>query len=139
LPRWIDDLAKEGQCRGSESVVDTLIPEHLRKVTLTSMAGTMRRRGFGEKAMLAALLIENADRCQPRLDDKEVVTIVKSIARYAPSSAGPRPTNDLTTFDAHRLPPLQRPAGVRVPPLLDPRCATQRLGNGPETDVYSAA
>jgi putative DNA primase/helicase len=139
LPRWIDDLAKEGQCRGSESVVDTLIPEHLRKVTLTSMAGTMRRRGFGEKAMLAALLIENADRCQPRLDDKEVATIVKSIARYAPSWAGPRPTNDLTTFDAHRLPPLQRPAGVRVPPLLDPRCATQRLGNGPETDVYSAA
>jgi Bifunctional DNA primase/polymerase, N-terminal/Primase C terminal 1 (PriCT-1) len=138
LPRWIDELAHEGRQRGSECVTDD-IPEHERNVMLTSMAGSMRRRGFGEKAILAALLVENAERCRPPLDDKEVATIVTSVSRYAPSWSAPRPAHNLTTPDAGRLPPLQRPAGVRVPPLVDPRWHTQRLGNFPEADVHTAA
>jgi putative DNA primase/helicase len=139
LPRWIDDLANEARHRDSESVTDDVIPEHQRNVTLTSMAGTVRRRGFGERAILAALLVENAERCRPPLDDNEVVTIVKSVCRYTPSWSGPRPTNNPTTSDTGRLPPLQRPAGVRVPPLVEPRWAAQRLANGPETDLHAAA
>lgn len=55
-----------------------------RNNTLTSIAGTMRRRGFGEDAILAALLIENKQRCNPPLPDREVSAIAASVGRYAP-------------------------------------------------------
>ena len=139
LPRWIDHLANEARHRDSEPVTHDVIPEHQRNVTLTSMAGTMRRRGFGEKAILAALLVENAERCRPPLNDQELATIVTSISRYAASWSGPPCANHPTAPDARRLPPLWRPAGVRVPPLVDPRWAAQRLGNTPETDVHAPA
>jgi len=44
----------------------------------------MRRRGFSERAIAAALAVENAERCQPPLDAAEVATIAASVARYPP-------------------------------------------------------
>ena len=58
-----------------------------RNHTLASLAGSMRRRGMSENAILAALLVENAERCQPPLAEAEVRSIVRSIARYAPATA----------------------------------------------------
>ena len=46
-----------------------------RNVTLTSIAGSLRRRGMTESAILAALLEENAQRCDPPLDQSEVERI----------------------------------------------------------------
>jgi len=46
---------------------------------------SMRRRGFGEAALLAALLAENAARCLPPLPDAEVAKVACSVARYAPA------------------------------------------------------
>ena len=61
------------------------IPSGVRNATLTSLAGSMRRRGMGDAAIEAALLAENAERCDPPLEYREVCAIALSVARYAPS------------------------------------------------------
>jgi hypothetical protein len=55
-----------------------------RNVTLASLAGTMRRRNMSAAAILAALRVENAERCRPPLTDAEVHRIAASISRYPP-------------------------------------------------------
>ena len=55
-----------------------------RNSRLVSMAGTMRRRGMSEAAILAALIEENDARCSPPLDDDEVDAIAESVAQYEP-------------------------------------------------------
>lgn len=59
-----------------------------RNATLASVAGSMRRRGASSDAILAALRVENADRCQPPLEDAELAQIAESIGRYAPTLPG---------------------------------------------------
>lgn len=71
--------------RPTSAVAGDAIPEGARNVTLTSLAGSMRRRGMTEEEILAALLVTNAKRCCPPLDEKDVATIAHSVARYAPS------------------------------------------------------
>jgi hypothetical protein len=61
------------------------IPEGQRNQHLTSLAGSMRRRGMGEAAIEAALLKENQERCHPPLPDEEVRTIARSVGRYEPA------------------------------------------------------
>lgn len=51
---------------------------------LTSLAGTMRRRGASEDAILAALREENATRCDPPLPDRQLRKIARSIAQKPP-------------------------------------------------------
>lgn len=66
------------------------IPAGERNAHLTSLAGSMRRRGMSEAAMAAALLEENAQRCRPPLPDGDVRRIAASVGRYAPElTAGP--------------------------------------------------
>jgi putative DNA primase/helicase len=60
------------------------IPNKRRNSTLTSLAGTMRRRGMHEPEILAALLAVNERRCEPPLLEAEVRSIAKSISRYSP-------------------------------------------------------
>ena len=48
------------------------IPELKRNDTLTSLAGTMRRRGMTPHAIEAALLAENSVKCTPPLPEAEV-------------------------------------------------------------------
>jgi putative DNA primase/helicase len=59
-----------------------------RDTLLTSLAGSMRRRGASVEAILAALREENATRCNPPLDDKQLRKIAKSIATKAPAGIG---------------------------------------------------
>jgi hypothetical protein len=61
------------------------IPSGERNKTLASLAGSMRRRGMSEAAMLAALLVEN-ERCDPPLPEEDVRKIAESIGRYEPAS-----------------------------------------------------
>jgi hypothetical protein len=59
----------------------------------------MRRRGMGEDAIVAALLIENRDRCEPPLPEEEVREIARSIGRYAPAESGlPERSSSLTSI-----------------------------------------
>ncbi|NBA93448.1 AAA family ATPase [Pseudomonas sp. R5(2019)] len=70
------------------------IPEGARNASLTSLAGTMRRRGMGQESIVAALLIENASRCLPPLPERDVTTIARSITQYHPADVpgDPRPS-----------------------------------------------
>ncbi len=66
------------------------ITEGRRNTTLTSLAGTMRRRGMSNSAILAALMEENSQCCDPPLPDHEVAQIAQSVSRY-PSEADKAP------------------------------------------------
>lgn len=55
-----------------------------RNNNLTSLAGTMRRRGFSREAIEKALLEENQQRCDPPLAEAEVLRITESVASYEP-------------------------------------------------------
>jgi hypothetical protein len=46
---------------------------------------------MGRNSILAALLVENAERCDPPLGEAEVGAIADSVARYAPAEAGALP------------------------------------------------
>jgi hypothetical protein len=63
-----------------------VITEGVRNSALTSLAGAMRRKGAGERAIVAALLVENAERCQPQLAEDEVARIAHSVCRYLPAN-----------------------------------------------------
>jgi putative DNA primase/helicase len=77
--------ADRGSARGL--LTDECIPEGQRNATLTSLAGTMRRRGMSGAAIEAALAAENSRRCDPPLSEDEVKTIAGSVGRYPPADA----------------------------------------------------
>ena len=79
-------------------MVEGDIPEHERNSTLASLAGTMRRRGFHEDAISAALLVTNRDRCKPPLDDADVRAIAHSVAPYDPSAEAVGSLDELTAL-----------------------------------------
>lgn len=70
---------------GVTAPIESKIIKGQRNETLTSLAGSMRRRGMGEAAIREALLIENRERCEPPLSDGEVAGIAASIGRYEPA------------------------------------------------------
>lgn len=71
------------------------LTEGQRDAQLTSLAGSMRRRGASEDAIYAALQEENATRCKPPLPDKQLRKIAHSIAKHAPADEG-TPTARMT-------------------------------------------
>ena len=86
-PKWLLRLLREAQkprANGSPGVGAT-IPEGYRNDTLTSLAGTMRRRGMGAEEIEAALLVTNNKRCDPPLAEDEVRKIASSVCRYEPA------------------------------------------------------
>lgn len=89
VPVWmLDILLAHNKSERQSTRVEGLIDEGQRDNTLTSMAGSMRRRGFSERAILAALFVENEDRCVPPLDAESVRRIAGSVGRYEPSING---------------------------------------------------
>jgi putative DNA primase/helicase len=89
-PEWLLRLLRETQRpRASESAaIGGAIPEGRRNNTLTSLAGTMRRRGMGFDAIEAALLVTNNQQCDPPLAEDEVRRIASSVCRYEPAGEG---------------------------------------------------
>lgn len=85
LPGWLQRLPM--QTGGPPTHTDPARPicEGERNARLTSLAGTMRRRGMGESAVLAALLEHNRQRCEPPLPEDEVRKIAAGIMRYQPA------------------------------------------------------
>ncbi len=73
--------------------IPDVILEGQRNDQLASAAGTMRHAGAHEEAIAAALLIMNAERCRPPLDEREVRKIAASVAQYP---TGPLPRVSLT-------------------------------------------
>jgi len=92
-PEWLFRLCEQAK-KGGGSRRDTSDPDPMmlnafigerRNVALSSLAGTMRRRGLSRESIEAALLVQNAQRCRPPLDDDEVKKIAWSISRYEPA------------------------------------------------------
>lgn len=86
LPEWLLVKMVPGGMRAT-APLPRVLTEGTRNTWLASAAGTMRRRGFGENAIAAALKVENRERCRPPLDDREVERIARSIVRYEPQEA----------------------------------------------------
>jgi hypothetical protein len=83
-PAWLLADAQKRR-NGKAPALEAVIPEGARDATLASLAGTMRRRGMGEAAILAALRVEN-ERCRPPLGESDLERIAASVARYEPKA-----------------------------------------------------
>jgi AAA domain/RepB DNA-primase from phage plasmid/Primase C terminal 1 (PriCT-1) len=57
-----------------------------RNKTLTSIAGSLRRRGLDAETIFAALVSVNETKCRPPLRKVEVEQIAHSVARYEPAN-----------------------------------------------------
>jgi hypothetical protein len=88
LPGWLLEkmiAATSSRVQNSGATeASNRIPEGRRNQTLTSLAGTMRKRSMTQDAIEAALLTENRNRCDPPLSDAEVIKIARSVGRYEP-------------------------------------------------------
>lgn len=71
---------------GQQRVPSTVIGEGERNAKLTSLAGAIRRQGFGQEVILQALVAVNRIECDPPLERKEVEGIARSISGYAAES-----------------------------------------------------
>ena len=80
-PNWLLSAASAGGGHRSAPALEQSIPEGKRDVTLTSLAGTLRRRGLVAEEILPALLAVNSLRCHPPLTERHVVRIARSVAR----------------------------------------------------------
>ena len=74
---------KSPQVIGGE---EGLIKEGRRDVMLTSIGGTLRRRGVATKAISGCLLAINEHQCSPPLSTQQVNKIATSVGRYSPGS-----------------------------------------------------
>lgn len=85
-PAWLIELV--GKFKAPEVLKEgALIPEGNRNALLTSFAGTMRRRGMGYDAILAALEVVNEEQSEHPISSVEVQHIARSICKYAPEQA----------------------------------------------------
>jgi putative DNA primase/helicase len=80
-PGWIIQLLNKDK---NLEYVSEKIVAGLRSSYLCSIGGTLRTRGVSYKAILACLLEENRQRCEPPLNDLEVFTIARSMMNYSP-------------------------------------------------------
>ena len=83
---------------GRAATVSLAIGAGARNNSLLSLGGTMRRRGMSEKAIAAALLVENCDRCDPPLGGDEVREVARSVARYEPAETVLSAVDELTAL-----------------------------------------
>ena len=95
-PEWATASAKK-QSHSPAKAIGDVIPQGERDTVLTSLAGTMRRRGMSEAAIFAALNEENRELCSPPLPEADIRRIAGSIARYSPAADIPVKTG-LTTY-----------------------------------------
>jgi len=110
LPQWVISYAANTRTTATKSaVIDPVYEEGGRNDKLTSLAGSMRKRGMSEPAILAALREENKEKCLPPLPDDEVQTIAKSAGRWEPDSPANHredPWEPPIPFNAYDLPPF---------------------------------
>lgn len=88
IPTDFDEYLLAERPRRSSQEVGKKIREGQRNTNLTSIAGTMRRRGLNAEEILPSLLTVNANRSDPRLPEDEVEGIAKSVFRYPAAQEG---------------------------------------------------
>jgi putative DNA primase/helicase len=89
VPEWVMRRIKERTNRNGWRSPAPPVGERIaageRNQALTSLGGTMRRRGMDEDAIFAALQVTNEQRCTPPLTVDEVRGIARSVAGYVPA------------------------------------------------------
>lgn len=85
-PEWLLRLLTEPKPAAGSAPPDLAapIPEGQRNTTLTSLAGSMRRRGVPGDVIRRALHVINEELCQPPLSASEVDKIASSASRWPP-------------------------------------------------------
>jgi hypothetical protein len=130
-PQWFLDLCRKPEPEPTAETFGGKVRHPYRHRHLFSLAGTMRKRGMSDAAVLAALRAENQAVCEPPLSDAEVTKIAAGIKRY-PAGEGapgeePSPGQgsrllvalSLEEFLAHKFPPRE--------PILAPWLVRQSL------------
>lgn len=84
LPDSILQLVRQNKSTVSADPLPAVIGEGERDTLLTSLAGSMRRRGASPESIVAALREMNATHVSPPLDDRQLVKIAKSIGSKKP-------------------------------------------------------
>lgn len=109
-PTWLLELIERtGKRRGAPPIPAGQIPAGQRNNSLLRIAGAMRRVGASEQAILSALVVENAERCEPPLDAEEVIGIAASVMKYPPGESRPQEPDYIRRIDF-----LTRRAGGKV-------------------------
>jgi putative DNA primase/helicase len=81
-PEWLLRLTRASRAESAPTLaLGESIPSGARDHTLTSLAGTMRRRGLEAEEILPTLSAVNARRCDPPLAERDLIRIPRSIAR----------------------------------------------------------
>lgn len=83
---WIPALIAAKVERNAGVKNDDVIPEGMRNDTLFRKAAGLRSAGFIESEIVEALMSLNQRRCDPQLDDREIVSIARSATNCEPSS-----------------------------------------------------
>jgi putative DNA primase/helicase len=84
-PDWLMELLERPKRSGVAGRVGNRIQSGERNKELTSLAGSMRRRGMDSAEILAALEVTNERRCEPPLETTELEKIAESVSRYEPA------------------------------------------------------
>ncbi|PLX39776.1 MAG: hypothetical protein C0608_11405 [Deltaproteobacteria bacterium] len=85
LPEWLLRLLSEPPTPANAQV--EIIPVGVRNETLFKLGSYLRGKGLSEGAILAALLEENRQKCEPMLEQEEVERIAKSCERFPKGNA----------------------------------------------------
>jgi hypothetical protein len=90
---------------GGPARLPETVAEGQRNSLLTSLAGSLRRRGASPEALEAALSAVNRAQCNPPLPEGEVRAIARSVGRYAPSpfSAAQAALVPLESIERHEV------------------------------------
>lgn len=96
FPAMLRHLGVRPSASASSPMLGDVLPEGGRDVALTSLAGSMRRRGASEEAILAALREENQRKCRPPLGDRDLQKIARSIGKKEPLPQPLLQVNDIT-------------------------------------------
>lgn len=80
-PAWVLQLLND---KKELEYCSEKIGEGLRNAYMCSIGGALRTRGVSYNGILACLLAENLQRCDPPLKDLEVRTIARSMMQYEP-------------------------------------------------------
>jgi hypothetical protein len=83
-PDWLFSLMTEQRRAEPAKVtpISNVVPDGQRNDTLFRLACSLRGKGLGRAAILAALKEENRERCSPPLNDQELQTITASASKY---------------------------------------------------------
>jgi hypothetical protein len=99
-PGWLIQ-SLTGETRKSRATADggETIPDGRRNGTLASRAGSLRRSGFSQSAIAAAIHQMNMEQCSPPLPHHEVEKIAESVSRYEPDPTAELMSEDFSDVD----------------------------------------